>query len=60
MKACNDNAKNQKWIYAMSGNVVNQAPTLCLQEGSDGEALLAACRTEANDQVFELPSGSLL
>ena len=59
IKACNDNAKNQKWSYAITGNVVNQAATLCLQEGSDGEVLLAACQTEANDQVFELPSGSL-
>ena len=59
MATCNENAKNQKWSYAMTGNVVNQAAVLCLQEGSDGAVLLAACQTEANDQVFELPSGSL-
>lgn len=32
---CNENAKNQKWSYAMTGNVVNQAAATCLQEGSD-------------------------
>ena len=59
LAACNENAKNQKWSYAMTGNVVNQATTTCLQEGSDGDVLLAACQAEADDQVFELPSGSL-
>jgi alpha-galactosidase len=57
--ACNENAKKQKWSYAMTGNVVNQGAALCLQEGSDGAVLLAACQTEINAQVFELPSGSL-
>lgn len=59
LAACNDKAKAQQWSYAMTGNVLNKATAMCLQEGSDGEVLLAACQTETNDQVFELPSGSL-
>lgn len=59
MKACIESAANQKFGYAMTGNVVNKAAGTCLQEGSDGVVLLAACTFAADYQVFELPSGGL-
>jgi alpha-galactosidase len=56
---CKDTAADQQWSYAMTGNVINHATSTCLSEGSDGNVMLTTCVTERDDQVFELPSGSL-
>lgn len=59
LAVCKDSAVAQQWSYTMTGNVINHASSTCLSEGSDGNVMLLACVTERDDQVFELPSGSL-
>jgi alpha-galactosidase len=56
LQACNDEDDGQKWVYHLSGNVVNVATKKCLVEkGSDGA--IEACGPQLDSQVFGLPSG---
>ncbi|PSS15319.1 carbohydrate-binding module family 13 protein [Amorphotheca resinae ATCC 22711] len=59
LEVCQGWHKSQKWDYAITGNVQNQASSDCLTEGQDGVVTLVECLVENNSQVFELPSGSL-
>jgi alpha-galactosidase len=59
MTSCQWWQKDQKWGYAMTGNVLNSASGECLTEGEDGKVMTMTCAVENDAQVFELPSGSL-
>lgn len=54
--ACAPRVKGQSWTYEMTGNVKNGGN--CLTEDG-GKVSLKSCAFETNEQVFELPSGSL-
>ncbi|PYI35407.1 alpha-galactosidase agla [Aspergillus indologenus CBS 114.80] len=56
LQACKGGAE-QKWEYAISGNLRNAKTGECLTEG---DALVGACLVEADTQVFGLPSGVAL
>ncbi|PYH75818.1 glycoside hydrolase [Aspergillus uvarum CBS 121591] len=56
LQACKGGAE-QKWEYAISGNLRNAKTGECLTEG---DALVGACLVEADSQVFGLPSGVAL
>ena len=51
---CNPHKSNAKWIYHVTGNVVNAATGSCLQ--SKG-GYIGSCGEEQDKQVFGLPSG---
>ncbi|RAH47415.1 putative alpha-galactosidase [Aspergillus brunneoviolaceus CBS 621.78] len=56
LQACKGGT-DQKWEYAISGNLRNAKTGECLTEG---DALVGACLVEADTQVFGLPSGVAL
>lgn len=56
MGVCAPGAKEQSWRYEITGNVKNGGD--CLTEDG-GKVSLKSCAFERNEQVFELPSGSL-
>ncbi|RAH86835.1 putative alpha-galactosidase [Aspergillus japonicus CBS 114.51] len=56
LQACKGGV-DQKWEYAISGNLRNAKTGECLTEG---DALVGACLLEADTQVFGLPSGVAL
>ncbi|PYH42147.1 putative alpha-galactosidase [Aspergillus saccharolyticus JOP 1030-1] len=49
--------EDQKWSYAITGNLKNAKTGECLTEGVE---LVSDCLLEANSQVFGLPSGVAL
>lgn len=53
---CNQSPQ-QKWFYAVSGNLRNIYTGACLTEGTPG---MSACGFEKDSQVSGLPSGGLL
>jgi alpha-galactosidase len=56
LSVCVPGAKSQSWGYEITGNVKNGGD--CLTEDG-GKVSLKTCAFETNEQVFELPSGSL-
>jgi alpha-galactosidase len=58
MDAC-QRARTQRWAYAVTGNIRSEGSKGCVTEVASGEVVLSACGFERNDQVFEMPSGSL-
>jgi alpha-galactosidase len=56
LRGCDDEDDRQKWVYHVSGNVVNVATKKCLVEKhSDGA--VESCGLQLDSQVFGLPSG---
>jgi alpha-galactosidase len=51
---CNMQGSNSKWVYHVTGNLVNAATGDCLQENSN---YVGECGQERDRQVFGLPSG---
>ena len=51
---CNPHKANAKWIYHVTGNVINAATGSCLQSKGD---YVGTCGEELDKQVFGLPSG---
>lgn len=51
---CNPHKGNAKWIYHVTGNVVNAATGKCLQQSG---SYIGECGEERDPQVFGLPSG---
>jgi alpha-galactosidase len=56
LSVCVPRAKGQSWAYEITGNV--KIGGKCLTEDG-GKVSLKTCAFEMNEQVFELPSGSL-
>lgn len=55
--SCDSRDKKQQWSYGVSGNLVNQAKGLCLQEGSNGNVVAKKCGFALDSQVVALPGG---
>ena len=51
---CNQRRGNTRWVYRVTGNLVNEAISACLQQSARN---IGACGEELDDQVFALPSG---
>jgi alpha-galactosidase len=56
LQGCDIQDESQRWIYLVTGNVVNDATKQCLAEKNSGGAI-EACGNELDTQVFGLPSG---
>lgn len=50
-------SKSQQWSYGISGNLVNKAKGLCLEEGEGGGVEVKKCGIELDSQVVALPGG---
>ncbi|KAF2099886.1 putative alpha-galactosidase [Rhizodiscina lignyota] len=51
---CNSRSASMRWVYHVTGNLINSATRLCLQERA---GYLGKCGEELDNQVFGLPSG---
>ncbi|KAF4626043.1 hypothetical protein G7Y89_g12121 [Cudoniella acicularis] len=58
-KCDNKSVRSQRWSYDVSGNIKNGVVPGCLTEGNNGTVALSQCMSEGNEQVFEMPSGSV-
>ncbi|KAF2465506.1 putative alpha-galactosidase A [Lindgomyces ingoldianus] len=56
LERCSEKDKSQVWSYGVSGNLVNGAKGLCLEEGSKS-AVAKKCGYDLDSQVFALPGG---
>ncbi|ORY08538.1 alpha-galactosidase [Clohesyomyces aquaticus] len=56
LERCDEKDKNQQWSYGVSGNLINKAKGLCLEEEKRG-AVVKKCGYELDSQVFALPGG---
>ncbi|KJZ73914.1 hypothetical protein HIM_06582 [Hirsutella minnesotensis 3608] len=49
--------RSEKWVYEITGNLINARTRLCLTEQADGTATATRCGYELNEQVVGLPIG---
>lgn len=56
LRPCDGKDDRQRWVYHLSGNVVNLATKKCLVE-KNSEGAIESCGSHLDSQVFGLPSG---